>query len=267
MPQRPARRISYAVAGTALLFACSTNAALTWFGEDLDGGAVPARFPNVEAARSAFLASAGKTGTESFEGYTTGDGLMAGARPPFALDFGVVSAQITSGFGHVEVWEHALGGRYPVTGRNYLLMVGHPQLTTFVDLAFAAPVRAFGFSATDVGDYAESLSLAVTTLRGGTTVLDIAHARDSLDANGALFFFGVVSDDPITSVRIRNAPISAGTPIVGFDDMIVARVMDPNLGEFKLPVPEASMGVLMATGLGVVATLRYRRRRAGAVGR
>ena len=46
-------------------------------------------------------------------------------------------------------------------------MVGHPQLTTFVDLAFAAPVRAFGFSATDVGDYAESLSLSVTTLRGG----------------------------------------------------------------------------------------------------
>jgi hypothetical protein len=260
MFERPARKISVAVAGTALLVACSANAALTWFGEDIDGGSVPSRFADSQAARSAFLASAGFTGTESFESYTTGDGLMAGARPPFVMDFGVLSARITSGFGHVEVWEHALGGRYPVTGRNYLLMVGHPQLATFVDVAFAAPVRAFGFSATDVGDYAESLSLAVTTLRGGTTVLEIPHTRDSLDANAAVFFFGIVSDDPIASVRIANAPISAGTPIVAFDDMIAAPAVDPDLGGFKLPVPEASMGLLMATGLGVVA-LRYRRRK------
>lgn len=260
MLERPARKICVAVAGTALLFACTANAALTWFGEDLAGGAVPSRFPESQAARSAFLGSAGVTGTESFESYPTGDGLMAGARPPFAIDFGIASAQIAAGFGHVEVWEHALGGRYPVSGRNYLLMVGHPQLATFVDVAFAVPVRAFGFSATDVGDYAESLSLAVTRLRGGTTVLEIPHTRDSLDANGAVFFFGIVSDDPITAVRIANVPISAGTPIVAFDDMIVARAVDPDLGGFKLPVPEASMGMLMATGLGVVA-LRYRRRK------
>ena len=93
MFERPARKISVAVAGTALLVACSANAALTWFGEDIDGGSVPSRFADSQAARSAFLASAGFTGTESFESYTTGDGLMAGARPPFVMDFGVLSAR------------------------------------------------------------------------------------------------------------------------------------------------------------------------------
>lgn len=258
------RRI-FRTAGCAVALSCLAldgHAAIdVYFGQDVNAGIMPASFTHSLAARTAFLAAAGPVLTEGFEALATGDGLALGARAPFASPIG---ARIGVDNAIAEAWHFALGGRYPYTGENYLLFVGKSAQVSSLKVDFDRGVLGFGLHATDLGDFAERLTVHLLLDDGATRTIEVPHRFDDLDANASALFFGVRSDTPIARVTIENTALSAGTPYIAFDDFMVTVPPQPASLLGIPPVPEPSPGVLFATGmLTLVPVLRRLARRQG----
>ncbi|MEM1412104.1 MAG: PEP-CTERM sorting domain-containing protein [Pseudomonadota bacterium] len=194
----------------ALGLAASAQAQQTFFGEDTgQGDTTPlASTPNADQARANFLAAlATSFGTEDFEGFDDAD------VAPLVVDFTVGTATLTGGGGFVE--EIAMGltnndGRYPTSGTKYW------DTDRNFTITFSEPIRAFGFSGIDMGDFNGRLSFTY-----GSEIIDIPHTVNGV--SGSVLFFGIIADDPFTTVSFANS--DAGD-VFGFDDFTVARLRD-----------------------------------------
>ncbi len=130
------------------------------------------------------------------------------------------------------------------------------------DISFASPISAFGFYATDVGDFKGQLSLQLTDTAGNTTVVNVGN--DTSAANGNLLFFGFV--DKITSYTdISFLTTATSIDYFGFDDMVVGdsgqlNQCAPNCSGPGNPVPEP--GSLALAGLALAGlALSHRKQR------
>lgn len=235
---KPSRHVSVAIGvAAAALFASRAEALPTiYFGENLAPAGAVAGAP--VAARSNFLAALSGVGTENFEG------IASGTLPPLALTFpgsaGSITATITSATGGVcDTASGTVGsigcngfGRYPTSGTHWY------QSTDQFTITFSDPISAFGFYATDIGDYNGQIT---ATLNGGSTV-DLTIPNTINAPNGSLLFWGFI--DPTASYSsLQFGNTAAGTDVFGFDDMVVA-----DQGQIQVPEPEtlALLGVALA---------------------
>lgn len=198
----------------------------TFFGEDVNRtddpatptvdplrpGAVPAS----QAARDRFLRElATDVAIGTFEDLSPGPA-------PNLLEIGDQSVALLGPSADiVDLPAGANAGLYPISGRRFLVdEVRALELT----MRFEEPLGAFGFFATDVGDFSGQLVLDLLDADGGVRSVEVPHAPapETGSRSGSALFFGVISTDrPIAEITFRNS--EGVIDVVGLDDLLIAR--------------------------------------------
>jgi hypothetical protein len=125
-------------------------------------------------------------------------------------------------------------------------------------IVFDGTVNAFGFDATDVGDFDGTLKLTLTDSAMNTSVLDVASGTKG-GPNGSLLFFGF-SDASRDFTRVEFTIVqttSSDVDYFGFDRFVVG----PLKPSPPTDVPEPATLVLVAASLAALAATRRRRPR------
>ena len=247
--KRPfANRIGVLVLGLLVGLSGSARAALvTYFGEDPGQGESVrlASHPNADAAANQFLAQLTGVGTETFEGFASGTGL------PLVLTFsGAGTATLTGGGSTVQSVPSGTNGfgRYPISGNNYL-----ETSSSGLAASFSSPVSAFGFYATDVGDFNGQLTLTVTRVGGATETVTVPNTLNG--TGGGVLFFGIIdASDPFTNVAFGNT--APGADVFGFDDLTIG---SPEQVISAAPEPSTLVSGALAGLIGLGYGWRRRR--------
>ncbi|MBZ5577199.1 MAG: PEP-CTERM sorting domain-containing protein [Acidobacteriia bacterium] len=242
------------MAAAMLTLLSGTMYADTFFGETLSdgttfGGSTPA------AAAASFLTAAnvaGVVGTENFDEFPAAD--SAGATNiPTQLTFGGTGTAALSGSGYY-VRATNDSGRFAVSTPNYLDVNG------IITMNFNAPITAFGFYGTDIGDFFGTLTLDLT-MSDGSTVQDLVPnaVAGNLDIpgqnpeSGSLLYFGLTSTVGITSIQMNDT--NGSFDGFGFDDFSVAWQQSATGGP-SVPEPTSLAGLVGFALLGLTAIRR-----------
>lgn len=248
------------VIASLLVIGDSAAAAITTYvGIDLNGNLDPKNtalvsLPNSNAAEANFLAQLSAHGTETFESFAnptfTSFGMTFGA-----YGTGILSSSTGDPNYSGRVREQAFGttntqGRYTISGSRYFETdpgaVGipspgaHGNTGDFI-ITFTSPVTAFGFYATDVGDFLGVLQVTFHLLGGGTHLESIGNSSTT----SGVIYLGVTTDDllhPFTSVTFHDT--TPNQDFLGFDNLTAG-----TLGSPLVPEP----GALAIWGIGTFA--------------
>ena len=139
----------------------------TFFGEDAGIGENTRQtvHPNADAARASFLSNLSNPGTEDFEGFSDNTGT------PLVINFpGAGVTATVQGSGSVQTLTTGTNGvgRFPISGDNY-----YEANSTF-SVVLSDPVAAFGFYATDIGDFGGQVQLSL--LNGTTQIITVPNS-------------------------------------------------------------------------------------------
>jgi PEP-CTERM motif-containing protein len=166
-------------------------------------------------------------GIEDFESFAHG------TLTPLSLNFSGAGTATLSGSG--QVWQSSTEyyGRFAISGDHYLNQVVAPGF----NIALSDPIAAFGFYATDIGDFSGTLTLAFTN---GST--DVISFPNTYTTGGSVFYFGYINtDNPFTNIAF-NTTTGAGDAF-GFDDLTIGSVDQVD------PVPEPATMLLLGSGI------------------
>lgn len=173
-----------------------------------------------------FLARITLPATESFESHPV-------ATLPTDLHFGLETAVVVeaglNSILDVPPEQPTANGEFPTSGSKLLELWSGPdapQTSVFLSIAFANPMAAFGFIATDIED--NKLEIILLGLDGmrRTNQVPVQVPQGS----GGACYFGIIdTDHPFVLVEIYN--IGDSPDGIGFDDLTVARP------EHILPAP------------------------------
>lgn len=183
---------------------------MTFFGEELAPGNRLSGAP--VAARADFLSNLIGVGTEGFED-SAGSGTLILSFPGSLGQ--PIWAKLTGTGTHVNHFPSS--GRFATSGQRYVETGANGDFR----ITFSAPISAFGFFGTDLGDHGNGLALVLTTPSGRTTrlIVPITHGVQG-QTDGALHFFGFI-DDRRSYVAIDFLNTGRGGDVFGFDDMTV----------------------------------------------
>jgi subtilisin-like proprotein convertase family protein len=194
----------------------------TYFGEDInstENTATPntddpqrlTSKPNSDVARNNFLASLSNSAVESFESFANGSTLHT-------LTFGTETASLSGDEKVRSLTNGTYNGSFPITGNKFLNPYGDNPFT----ITFNSPQSAFGFSATDIGDFQGQLVVTLQHEDGSNEEITVPHTVSNKTISGSAIFFGVVdTKKPFTSVTFNSTQSTDG---FGVDDIIVGQV-------------------------------------------
>ncbi len=217
---------------------------VTFFGEDVNNAGDPneAVLTNANTAHNAFFLNLTGVGTETFESFATGTVL------PLNISFGAAGTATLSDPSNTSAIESGNdgAGRYPISGTQYLVTGAGSGFT----LTFSAPIAAFGFFATDVGDFAGSLSLGLTGSGGNTNLAVPNTVGGNGSTSGSNLYFGFYdTTNTYTSITFNNIG-SGGVDVFGFDNFSIGGLPQVT------PTPEPGTYVLLGAGLLALAVFR-----------
>jgi hypothetical protein len=227
---------------------------VTFFAQDIGGGAVPAAFPNSTAKEGQFLAQLLDPLAEHFSGFDVAE------KGPLVIFGGAATLSDT-----VDSGGSIRADLEDAANRGFGITTGDPEdrfwknettsnaMDELFRVCFEQEVRAFGFYATawstDSSPGNDATQLALYLERGpgmGPERIPIPHWGK--ENPGGVFYFGVITDLPFIKASLRNESTTDPGDRIGFDDFTMA------------VVPEPSTGLLLAGGLaGLVAAGRRRR--------
>ena len=145
----------------------STQAApVTFFGEDLNpSGSTPIPTPLSNTARDNFFNNLTGVSTETFEEFNSGNSNLSVTFPGSGI-----TASLSGGV----IQNFSSAGRFAISSPNYY----NTDTSTFA-INFTAPVAAFGFYGTDIGDFGGVLSLTLTDIHGNVSSLVVPASEGS----------------------------------------------------------------------------------------
>ena len=219
---------------------------VSFFGQDFVNGVQATPRPNSNAAQANFLANLTGVGTENFEAFATG------ATAPLTLTFVGAGTAALTGAGSINDTPNS--GAFATSGSKYFF-TSNAAGNEFT-VTFNANRSAFGFFATDVGDFGTQLSLQLTNAANVMTTINVPHAVGSGgNINGNVFFYGIIAQTAADDFKtIKFTSTTGVTDSFGFDDMTVGAREQVSL------VPEPTT-LVSAAFAGVVVGLGYLRRR------
>jgi hypothetical protein len=204
-------------------------------------------FPNATQAQTNFLSQLTVTPIENFESFT------AFQPSPLNLIFPGAGTATLNGAG--QILNYPTNGTYATSGKNYWSTnSGNDGFKIDFDEAIAA----FGFFATDIGDFGARLVLELGLVNGGTTQIEVNHTLgSSASTSGSVFYQGIIASNPnelFKSVRFLSKGSTFGGFVdgFGFDDMTIASADQVK----SVPEPQNILGLATVLGLGVVFTKR-----------
>jgi hypothetical protein len=202
-----------------------------------DGG--PKVTINSDIARNSFFSNLVGVGTETFESYATGTGA------PLAVNFGAAGTATLTGLGAIQSGDST--GRWAISGTKYWEAPG--SSSSLFSIVFSAPVAAFGFYGTDIGDF--DGQVVVTTLGGVSHTYTIPHPTGQENYAYTALYFGIIDTvDPFTSVVFSNT--GSGADFFGFDNF--------SIGSIQQVVPTPEPITMLLLGLGVLGLAGLRKR-------
>jgi hypothetical protein len=220
-------------------------APVTFFGEDLNPtGNTPIPTPLSDDARNSFFDNLTGVSTETFEEFNNGDSNLNVTFP---------GSGITANLSGGTIQNFSSAGRFAISSPNY-----YNAATSSFAINFTAPISAFGFYGTDIGDFGGVLSLTLTDIHGNMSSLVVPAAEgsggSSPESGSALYFGFFDLTDQYTSVVFNNTNTVDN---FGFDNFSVG-----NAQEVTPTVPEASTWLMMILGFAGLGGAGYFRAKA-----
>lgn len=168
-----------------------------------------------KTAHDSFVSQLTGIGTESFSSFAVG------ATPPLGISFpgsvGSITATLT-GTGQV-IANSFGGGRFNTTGALAAPAAGNFWNTSGqMVIDFSAPISAFGFYGTDVGDFNGQMTIALRATDGTISNLTVSNTING--NNASLLFWGFI-DTSTAYNQITFGNTATNSDSFGFDDMIV----------------------------------------------
>jgi len=242
--------VSFVVSLTVVASVGGVYAAATeYFGEDLGLGEftrLPS-WPNSAAAEADFLSRLTNVGTQDFESFA-GD-----TAAPLPIDFGAAGTATIYGNGFVRnLPSGAHFGRYPTSGDNYW------ESTDEFYIEFSKPIAAFGFYATDIGDFGGQVTVELAN--GDTRTYTVPNTVDG--AGGSVLFYGIIEDDPtLQFTRVTFGNTAVGVDFFGFDDFTIGTLEQLVTHQTAAGGAAYPMWSVLLAGLMAGASLLVLRRR------
>jgi hypothetical protein len=250
---KSALRVCFSVAAMTT-FGAAMAAPTVYFAEDTSTSQDVAG-TNSAAKRVAFLGGLEGVGNEDFES----PGHTAGTVAPLALTFPGALTATLQGAGCVDTTIAVIGqcgatlvnsnpGRWATSGLQFWEVSSGG---TFQISFGSTPISAFGFYATDIGDFDNQLIIDLKATDDTVTSLTVGHSLNLPNSANSLLFWGFIDTSvAYKEIAFRNA--GTGGDTFGFDDMVIgalSQVCPP--GGCQVPTPGTlPLAALALFGLG-----------------